>query len=297
MPELDEDTLADTLEGITDLREMLAELVRSALDDEALASGLSTRLSDMKTRLERLEARAARKRHVVLEAMTQAELKRLEEADFTASLRRAPRARGHGRGQEFPSPIGSRSQPSSTGKACSRRLKNGMEHRWRDFRRPSNATQREDEVMAFHDKQSRALKAKLNFRHVRTKTSTGPRLSYVEGWYVIAEANRIFGLDAWDRRPVASLIWSGAAGQSSPAIMRAGPRRRPSGSYGDGPRRARHRHGPLAKSRARPRARAQGGGDRCHQTCARDLRQSLWALALRQGLQPSHPAAQAGRCS
>ena len=92
IPDLDEDTLAGTLEEITDLREMLAELVRSALDDEALASGLSTRLSDMKARLERLEARAARKRHLVREAMTQAEIKKLEEADFTASLRQGAQA-------------------------------------------------------------------------------------------------------------------------------------------------------------------------------------------------------------
>ena len=89
IPDLDEETLADTLEGISDLKEMLAELVRSALDDEALASGLSTRLCDMKARLERLETRAKRKRQLVLEAMTQAELKRLEEADFTASLRQS----------------------------------------------------------------------------------------------------------------------------------------------------------------------------------------------------------------
>ena len=55
IPDLDAETLADTLEGITDLREMLAELIRSALEDEALAEGLSTRLNDMKARFERLE--------------------------------------------------------------------------------------------------------------------------------------------------------------------------------------------------------------------------------------------------
>jgi len=86
-PELDDETLADTLEGITDLREMLAEVVRSALDDEALAAGLSTRLADMKERLERFEERAKRKRVLALRAMQDAEIPKLAEADFTASLR------------------------------------------------------------------------------------------------------------------------------------------------------------------------------------------------------------------
>ena len=78
---------------LTDLREMLAEVIRSALEDEALAAGLSTRLSDMKARLERLETRAKRKRELALQAMSEAEIAKLMEADFTASLRQgAPAA-------------------------------------------------------------------------------------------------------------------------------------------------------------------------------------------------------------
>ena len=37
---LDDETIADTLEGITDLNEMIAVLIRSALVDEALHAGL-----------------------------------------------------------------------------------------------------------------------------------------------------------------------------------------------------------------------------------------------------------------
>ena len=77
IPDLDAETLADTLEGITDLREMLAELIRSALEDEALASGLSTRLNDMKARLERLETRAGRKRQLALRVMGEADIQKL----------------------------------------------------------------------------------------------------------------------------------------------------------------------------------------------------------------------------
>jgi hypothetical protein len=90
LPDLDEETLADTLEGLTDLREMLAELIRSALDDEALVSGLSTRLSDLKARMERLEARAKRKRQLALRVMSDAVIPNLAVADFTASLKQGP---------------------------------------------------------------------------------------------------------------------------------------------------------------------------------------------------------------
>jgi hypothetical protein len=87
IPDLDAVTLADTLEGITDLREMVAEVIRSALEDEALASGLSTRLNDMKARLERLETRAGRKRQLALRVMSEADIQKLMQSDFTASLK------------------------------------------------------------------------------------------------------------------------------------------------------------------------------------------------------------------
>lgn len=54
--------------------------------------------------------------------------------------------------------------------------------------------------MAFTDEQREALKAKLRYRHVRTRAHNGAPISYVEGWHVIAEANRIFGYDSWDRQ-------------------------------------------------------------------------------------------------
>jgi recombination DNA repair RAD52 pathway protein len=47
--------------------------------------------------------------------------------------------------------------------------------------------------MAFTDNQVRLLKAKLDPRHIRTRSSNGSTLSYVEGWHAVAEANRIFG--------------------------------------------------------------------------------------------------------
>jgi hypothetical protein len=86
-PEIDCETLRDTLEGITELHEIIAAVIRSALVDEALQAGLRFRVDDMKERLSRLELRAAKKRQLALEAMTEAGLSKLEQPDFTASAR------------------------------------------------------------------------------------------------------------------------------------------------------------------------------------------------------------------
>jgi Siphovirus Gp157 len=86
-PSIDDETLHDTLEGITDLQEMIAAVIRSALVDEALQAGLRGRIEDMKERLSRLEVRANKKRELALQAMSEAGLVKLEQPDFTASTR------------------------------------------------------------------------------------------------------------------------------------------------------------------------------------------------------------------
>ena len=68
-------------------------------------------------------------------------------------------------------------------------------------------------MMALTDTQVRQLRAKLDAKYVKSRKANGNDLHYVEGWHVIAEANRIFGYDAWDRRTLAShCVWSGASG-------------------------------------------------------------------------------------
>lgn len=88
-PEIDELTLNDTLEGLTNLHEAIENVIRSALFDEAMAAGLRVRQDELKSRLARLANRAGRKREIVRDVMADNEIKKIEAPDFTLFIRNA----------------------------------------------------------------------------------------------------------------------------------------------------------------------------------------------------------------
>ena len=58
-----------------------------------------------------------------------------------------------------------------------------------------------DFVDGFSESQKEELSKKLDIRNVKDRVGGGGmRLSYIEGWFAIKEANRIFGFGQWDRR-------------------------------------------------------------------------------------------------
>jgi hypothetical protein len=88
--DIDDETLQDTLEGISDLPDLIKAVIRSSLEDEVMIAALKQRVEDMQARLSRLKDRFDRKRELASWAMSNAEIAKMQTEDFTLSLRQGP---------------------------------------------------------------------------------------------------------------------------------------------------------------------------------------------------------------
>jgi len=86
--EIDDETMKDTLEGISGLPEAIEAIVRSSLEDEDLITALKDRLGDLQARLERFRDRHEKKRALARWAMVEADVDKIMAADFSVSLRK-----------------------------------------------------------------------------------------------------------------------------------------------------------------------------------------------------------------
>jgi hypothetical protein len=84
---IDDETLADTLLGLSELPEMIEALVRSSLDDHALMEALKLRLEEMNERLSRFRQRFEKKRALACWAMGSSGIDKVQAEDFSVGLR------------------------------------------------------------------------------------------------------------------------------------------------------------------------------------------------------------------
>ena len=158
----------------------------------------------MQDRLDRLQDRASKRRQIAKDVMVELDLKKLTAPDFTASLRPGMPALVVLNEDAVPSIYWQPGEPRLKRQELAIDLKQGAEVAGATLSNPEPVLEREDTVMGFSARQTLALRRNLDHRQIRTREVHGRELSYIEGWYAISEANRIFGFDGWSRETIES---------------------------------------------------------------------------------------------
>lgn len=88
--EIDQEALLDTLDGESDLVELIAATYRQALADDAMVEGIKALQDKLAARRKRIEHRSEKLKAAVAHAMEASERAKITAPDFTLSLGRGP---------------------------------------------------------------------------------------------------------------------------------------------------------------------------------------------------------------
>ncbi len=158
----------------------------------------------MEDRLERLQDRATKRRELAKDVMIDLDLKKIAAPDFLVSIRAGTPSLLVLNEEAVPSIFWQAGEPRLKRQELLSELKAGSRDRRCRPLQPGADFEREGAVMGFSAKQVQALRRKLDGQKIRTREANGRELSYIEGWFAISEANRIFGFDGWSRETVES---------------------------------------------------------------------------------------------
>jgi hypothetical protein len=89
-PDPEDELVLDSLEGETDVLDVVRRIIRSALEMESMAEAAKAREADLATRRARFEANAERARETVKQMLDALGVNRLQSEDFTVSLKLGP---------------------------------------------------------------------------------------------------------------------------------------------------------------------------------------------------------------
>lgn len=90
-PDIDAETLSDTIDGLADAKDLARQLIRSSREDAAEAEGLAIYIAALKNRLARLTARAEKRENAALSLLMEIGEKTLRDPSFTASVVPTPK--------------------------------------------------------------------------------------------------------------------------------------------------------------------------------------------------------------
>ncbi|MGC1775796.1 MAG: siphovirus Gp157 family protein, partial [Pseudolabrys sp.] len=137
----------------------------------------------MQDRLERLQDCAAKRRQIAKDVMVELDLKKITAPDFTVSIRPGMPALLVFDEAAVPSIYWEPRDPRLNRQGLLSDLKGGARYQRRCPLQSRTGVEREDKVMGFTAKQTKALRRGLSSRSIRTREANGRELSYIEGWY------------------------------------------------------------------------------------------------------------------